>query len=232
MKYLCEWNPVDIDTQGPTTLKIVSAHVANQKFPNLVVSYLESKLDCTGTEYSTAPKRNMTRSLKKRIQNENICLDPKVKIVRNLAMEKTILKNPAGPIIQRRVTFDTRSTKGPTMLKKVSKVPFGARGRKRQTVSIAFIGLQPNPDGRNLAVAGTSALVQTIPARRTYARAKSTPPAIVAQPSSSSSPMVTQPTTVEPDIDLNTLSTRFEDMTLEENSFDSLLGNLHYSSSE
>lgn len=35
-------------------------------------------------------------------------------------------------------------------LQKFSKVPIGARGRKRKTVNIVFIGVKPNPDNRLL----------------------------------------------------------------------------------
>lgn len=122
------------------------------------------------------------------------------------------------------------SSKGPTTLKNIKNVPFGARGRKRKTLNVIYIGLQPNPDGRNLVVpdrSDDSVVTPATPGRRTYARAMSTPlhlPSTAGVASASS----------EPVNDLNIASVEETDTTFE---FDSIVegsdvGILHYSSSE
>lgn len=111
-------------------------------------------------------------------ENHKISIDSKVKIMRHIGLEKSVMKNAAAKIIDRRVTVNTGRA---VALKKVTNIPFGVRGRKRQTVNIAFIGLQPNPDGRNLVagpsrnVASQPGIIGVMPGPRTYSRANSTP---------------------------------------------------------
>lgn len=215
LKYLCEYNG-QTGAQASAPLKMVSDREAKEQFPHLVVSYLETKLDCPPFEWLTS-KSIMTRGFKKHAEQHNISFRPKITIVRNLGMEKAILANPAGPIIRRRITIAIRPIGAPKTLKKVSDVPFGARGRKRRTINVAYIGIQPNPDGRNLIAAS----VQPTPGRRTYARASSTP---LATPTTTDN----QQPTVESAIDLNVSAVPAQSVTLE-NSFDSLMGSLKYS---
>lgn len=135
LKYLCEW-----DEQTHT---IVSARVANASFPQLVVSFLEAKFDFL---HGAPPSLNcnnenvyLTRTVEKWAIAAKISFDPKVKIVRDLGLEKHLLEqNKPQPINARRATAPTKS---PITLKKISNVPFGARGRKRQTINILYVGI-------------------------------------------------------------------------------------------
>lgn len=161
----------------PPALQVVSAQDAKQHFARLVVQFLEPRLVCPPFRYPNEI-RFMTREMKKFAESHNISVDSKVKIMRHIGLEKSVMKNAAAKIIDRRVTVNNART---VALKKVTNIPFGVRGRKRQTVNIAFIGLQPNPDGRHLIagpsrnVASQLGIIGVMPGRRTYSRANSTP---------------------------------------------------------
>lgn len=184
---LCEWNP--------QTRKIVKAADANEMFPDLVVAYLESNFnildDVPLTLDGLNGKFQLTRQLRQWAVDQKVHFDPKVVIVRNIDLDKWILNRAsAAPINLRRAT-----------VQKVVNIPFGARGRKRQTNNIAYIGIQPNPDGRILTpsniVPSTSNATQNL---RTYARAKSFPGASSTMPTQDDS---TPPQTaiVQPPVD-------------------------------
>lgn len=226
LKYLCKW------TTYTTAKKVVASVDAKEHFPHLVAAFLEGNLD--GSPFSIANKlKNVTRSMAKLAIRENISVDTKVEIVRDISLEKTLLRN-TGRIIQRRNTTTASSVKGPTALKTVNNIPFGARGRKRKTTNVVYIGLQPNPDGRNLV--GTPSVnsdavaaqyLKITPGRRTYARAMSTP-----LPSTTTAEDAS--TTSEPVIDLEVSVIDEQNTTFDLHSIidGSDVGNLHYSSSE
>lgn len=215
LKFLCQWVNEDQNVV-PYTQAIAS-------FPYLVFKYLESKLTITQDENSLSSELvKLTRSVKNWAIANGVSFKPKVKIDRNLKLEKELLKQPAANIIERRRTIHTP----PTTLKRVTQVPLGIRGRKRNTMYLMTIGIRSNPDSRKLVqpnpVAGTSA--QYVPAPRTYARASSTP----LPPSTSTAAQPTLPTS-------NLIASPVE---LENTTFDSLdmdsstMGCLYYSSSE
>lgn len=195
----------------------------------------------------------MTRAFKNRAESHNISVDSTVKIVRHLGLEKSVIQNPAAKIIDRRVTVNTYR---PT-LKKVKNIPFGARGRKRQTLNLAFFGLQVNPDGRKLLIPARTVADASVTGP-SVADASVTCPSVadasVTGPSfadasvavtpgrrtysrATSTPLPTtsahpQPSLAELQNNLDVSSRDAEDVTFEA-LFDSLgFGNLHYSSSE
>lgn len=115
--------------------------------------------------------------MQKVVNRSSVVINPKLKIPRCMALEKYILKQPS-KIVDRRQTVatDVRS-KAPerNILEKSSKiverrqtvvtgnsgttkkaVPIGARGRKRRTVNLMFIGITPNPNNRILLQPSTS----------------------------------------------------------------------------
>lgn len=135
-----------------------------------------------------------------RQKNElEISLFPKVKVGRSLALERYLLNQPQG--VQNGPSKSRRST--PAQALRVCKnVPIGARGRKRKIIQ--YIGCAPNPDGRQLKQPVSSVPVRqqepkssvqrpanfngrqnanepttSQPAKRTNARATSTPHASV-----------------------------------------------------
>lgn len=208
-------------------LKLVSAVDAKEHFPELVIGFLEANLDCPPFTYPNSLK-NMTRSFKTSAQRNNISVDLTVKITRNIPLEKLILKNPAGRLINRRNTVATGTPKGRPTLKSITNIPIGARGRKRKTISLAYIGLQPNPDARNLVrPADNSAVDIQTPRRRTY-RSMSTPQLI---PVPEDEPASVEAATAEPDLRVSPVNEA--ETTFDFDLFDSsIVGNLHYSSSE
>ncbi|XP_031634311.1 uncharacterized protein LOC116347737 [Contarinia nasturtii] len=219
-RYLCQWVNED--------QKIITAADAKKGIPRLVISYLEEKLELTQGNQLLSKYIHITRSIKNWAIENDVLFDPVVKIERNLDMEKYLLKKPAGKIISRRLTT------GAALIPKTTKqIPFGARGRKRQTINLVNIGIQPNPDGRKLVQSNqvSSTLVQVDPvpnttiqaSRRTYARASSTP----LPPSSAP---CFEHTTI-PFFNL-TPSADIENVTIDLDMDDSIIGNLHYSGSE
>lgn len=216
LKYLCQWNIYS------SALQLISARDAKTNFAHLVVGYLESNLECPPFRYPNAVEL-MSRALKNSAEVQKISVNSSVKIDRNLGLEKLMLEKSAARIIDRRATVNTGRA---VVLKQNTSIPFGARGRKRQTSSLLFIGLQPNPDGRQLVVAGPSTgnvELNITPGRRTYSRATSTPMPSAPLPSADS-----QPSLVEL---MNNSTCDAQDTTIEP-SFDSTFGFLHYSSSE
>lgn len=222
--YLCEWSP--------QIRKIVRAVDANNAFAHLVVSFYETKFDFL---HGVAPTLNglngnfyLTRAVERWAIDSNISFDPKILVVRNMALERQIL-NPhqsAAPIHRRRNTVAT--------FKKVANIPFGARGRKRQTTNIAYVGIQPNPDGRKLVTqtpnnaASTSSGVAA-PKMRTYARSKSMSLPSGPTTMSQENAMPSQSQT----IDEPTSSNAPNNSTFDFDSFDSTtMGRLNYSSSD
>lgn len=151
--YLCEW------AAGPAR-KTIIASTANEMFPKLVVEFFESKLNIAHGSEPTLEGLDdtiyLTRQVKKWATENKVSFGPKAIIVRDIGFEKFILKRQAAPIIQRRATVAAGNEKA-----KNKNIPFGARGRKRTTISIAYVGIQANPDGRKLG------------GPRTYARAQS-----------------------------------------------------------
>lgn len=233
LKYLCEWRGTG------EVRKIVSAREAKATCLQFVFKYLESKFELQDEAFLNAlnkkiPNVYITRATKEWAEREHISFDPKVKVVRDIALDKHILKKPSAKVINRRLTTVGLVSTPTTMKKgkKVTQVPFGARGRKRKTLNIAFIGLQPNPDGRKL-VADTSSF-PIAPGRRTYSRAHSTP----LQQTTSAELQSSTSSLAEPSSNLvvSPRDAKAEDTTLElfEASLDSLeaggFGRLHYSS--
>lgn len=89
----------------------------------------------------------MTRGKKKEIEDKKISTGLKLNVVRNEGLEKYILTKPKMlTLIYRRATVDQR----PASLRTPAKIPIGARGRKRCTMNVLYIGIQPNPDGRKI----------------------------------------------------------------------------------
>lgn len=184
LKYLSKWavkmHKKNEMTMPTTVLQAVSASDAKKHFGHLVVRFLESHLDCPPFIYPNNTPF-MTRSIKNYAENHSISVEAKVKIVRHVGFEKAMIKNAAPKIIDRRITVSSRPSR-PVTLKKVTQVPFGVRGRKRKSANVVFIGLKPNPDGCKFDVAGSASGPSNdpgpsgiVPARRTYARATSTP---------------------------------------------------------
>lgn len=223
---MCEWNP--------QTREIVKAVDANEMFPDLVIEFLESKFNILNdgvplTFDGLNGNFQLTRQLRNWAAAEQVYFDPKIEIVRDINLDKWILNRPsAAPINLRRVT-----------VQKVVNIPFGARGRKRQTNNISYIGIQPNPDGRVLTLSNNAT-----PALRTYARAKSTTDTstIPAQNDTSTpsrndaSSQITNGQHAD-DISLmpsgSTTANASSDSTLDFDSFDlSGMGRLNYSSSD
>lgn len=82
-----------------------------------------------------------TRDFVKRVQRLGILL-PKLKVERSQGLERFMILNM--PVRNPAVNY-RRS--GPAVkLKKVNVVPIGARGRKRNTINILYIGSAPNVD--------------------------------------------------------------------------------------
>lgn len=205
---------------------MVMADDANEAFPDLVVEYLESNFDLLRDDVLPTTKGlnsnfKLTRALEQWAIENEVSFDPKVIIVRNLDLDKQILNRAsAAPITNRRATVAA---------KKVSSIPFGVRGRKRKMNNIAYVGLQPNPDGRILTQAPNNAPSTssgfTASQRRTYARSKSV--------SMQSAPTVQAPENPPPSqaIDVSTAIDDQNDTTYDFNSFDSTsMGRLNYSS--
>lgn len=161
-QYLFEWHVDEKQIR-----KIVSSMIAETSFGKMVVSFLQEKLDVS--TIASLPLNSdfrLTRSMKKWAIQNGVCFDPKVKIVRNLGLDKYILRQPsAASITQRRAThvppnpsnnqpkkIEQRRATGPAMLKSIGSVPFGARGRKRQTVNLLYVGIKPNLDGHENGV--------------------------------------------------------------------------------
>lgn len=123
-----------------------------------------------------------TRWFEEQVAKLEVVLNPKVKIVRNLDFEKYLLRGQPNDQSSRSVVPRTQP------IAKKTKIPIGARGRRRKT--IMYIGLNPNLDGRtnaqNQTVESKSSSpspdppVRQQPAKRTYARATSTPFASVS----------------------------------------------------
>lgn len=127
----------------------------------------------------------------------------------------------------------------PALLKNPKKVPIGARGRKSKT--ILFIGITPNPDGQQNRNAPVSPDPQQAPlnlpvspvrppAKRTYARATSTPFATVG--TSNHRPRgLSFPLPDELNESVVPQSSNAND-TLLDIDFDAAFGYLHYDSSD
>lgn len=136
----------------------------------------------------------VTRGFKKQVAALDIKLYPKVKIERNLAFERHLLANPKGLQNDFRRNLSRR-----TLPPEQTSIPIGARGRKRNTITLLSVVCVPNPDGRrqyamppnhqtasglshhqptnldNPQVNNEATLPSHQPAKRTYARASSTP---------------------------------------------------------
>lgn len=133
-----------------------------------------------------------TRNFEKKIAELGVSLYPKVRIVRDLGLERFLL---LGSIRNAQVR------RPHPIPKKIKTVPIGARGRKRGTLLLS-IGLTPNLDGRPVlqqppaniqapvrqiqAPSTANVATQRVPAKRTYGRVTSTPfanrPAVVYRP--------------------------------------------------
>ena len=110
-----------------------------------------------------------------------------MKITRNIGLEKTLLRSTASKVIVRRVTIaaPVPLRQAPVSLRQVTNIPFGARGRKRNTISIEYRGVTPFLDDRRVttpekvddadATETVENCVGVTPGRRTYSRATSTP---------------------------------------------------------
>lgn len=222
---------------------MVSACDAKTHFPQLVSRYLEDKLDFPPFVYPNEMK-NMTRSIRRFFERENISLGSKVTIMRNIGLEKVLLKTSSSRVIQRRLTTgastsaaqitqrrnttsdsgtQVRNTIHAPILQTAKKVPFGVRGRKRRTFMLQHIGIQnPNPDGRKLFVAGAQTNAEGRNVAVAGTSTAQTPPAVrpISRPQATSTPFV-----------LNTIDE--SGTTLDSDTFDwSVMGRLCYSSSE
>lgn len=107
--------------------------------------------------------------MKRRLAELNVTLNPMLTIFRCLRLEKHLLQKPS-KFVKRRVTTVNQPTKmverrvttvsqpakvverrhnhqtaAQLLTLNPTKIPFGVRGRKRQT--LLFVGLQPNLDG-------------------------------------------------------------------------------------
>lgn len=143
---------------------------ARKSFPQLVVSFLQRNLDILqGAMSFSNPDITLTRAVTKWAIQEKVSFDPKVKIVRDLELERYILQQAtaqpttqpaARPITERRATQNVqnhqpkkighRRDTARVTLKNVTSIPFGARGRKRGTANLIFIGTNPDPDGHQI----------------------------------------------------------------------------------
>lgn len=89
----------------------------------------------------------MTRAKKQQIEQKKIACELKLNVTRNLGLEKHILSKPAMlTTIYHRKTVDER----PKTFRTPANIPIGARGRKRQTRNILYLGISPNPDRRTI----------------------------------------------------------------------------------
>lgn len=207
IKYLLSRN-------GNLFLRVIPSRLAVVRVPDLIVGFLESKLDFTDSKvpnnkryceffffnfvpqiffvfvhsiHILIPTQTFlfpaTRYFQNQVTALNVSLFPKVKVGRSLAFERHLLTGPQAP------------RAAPLVPNRISNVPIGARGRKRKT--IMYVGVVPNPDGRKLATpahqqapespihqpanldghqnANESGSQVRQPAKRTYARAGSTP---------------------------------------------------------
>lgn len=157
---MCKWRA------RQETRKLMSCVEARKSFPQLVVSFLQRNLDIhQGAMSFSNPDIKFTRAITKWAIQEKVSFDPKVKIVRDLELERYILQQAtaqpaARPINQRRATQNVqnhqpkkighRRDTAPVTLKNVTSIPFGARGRKRGTANLIFIGTNPDPDGHQI----------------------------------------------------------------------------------
>lgn len=104
--------------------------------------------------------------MKASLAESNVTLNPILTIARSTSLEKHLLQTSSKVVVRRATTVDqparvverrhTQAAAQPRNLKP-TKIPFGARGRKRQT--LLFVGLQPNLAGimpRKEATAGPS----------------------------------------------------------------------------
>lgn len=153
-------------------------------------------------------------------QDLNICLTPKVGITRDLALEKHLLEQPA-KIVQRRQTTQVA-------LKIAKNIPIGFRGRKRRSIQLLFIGIQPNPDGRMCSPRvqpSINNISGSIQSRR------------MTMPTTSRQHLVSPPPEIreESDIDETSIDIREESDTVETTmaiNYEQNMGRLHYSSSD
>lgn len=220
---------------------------ARKSFPQLVVHFLQEKLDILhGAMPSLIAHFKLTRSVTKWAIQENVSFDPKVIIARDLELERYILHQAtAMPINQRRATqtvqnhqpkkiVHRRDTVAVT-LKNVTSIPFGARGRKRGTSNLIFIGTNPDPDGhqtKNVPIQSETNTPKTYAARSVASAARSVArdsiaPAIpvTSTPLASKSRHEIQPIPFDLSSDLST--------TIDMDSLDmSVMGRLAYSSSD
>lgn len=171
IKYLCAW------AEYGKSFRMVSSNDAKNLFPQLIVEFLEPKFDFLN---GVPPSWNvhgrgvyLTRSIEGWAAVNNVSFDPKVNVVRNLGLEKYLLRKPVPqPINQRRATgpvnigmnlnnpvpqpINQRRGTGPIndgfQIRRINQIPFGVRGRKRNTITMAYVGIQPNPDSRQLVV--------------------------------------------------------------------------------
>lgn len=79
--------------------------------------------------------------MKKRAIDSNMSLNPKVCITRDKRLEAYLMAKPGKLINRRQTAAQPRSNM------KSSRIPIGARGRRRST-AIMFVGLTPNLDGQ------------------------------------------------------------------------------------
>lgn len=135
------------------------------------------------------------RSFRKSIANLNIKVFPKIKVQRDLDLERyLIIGLPANQPAQASVRQPAQAKVRQPVKKNKATIPIGARGRKRETIE--FRGIVVNPDARKLTQQKSSGssiqMVRTSanelpsssesfvpiyyqPGHRTYARVASTP---------------------------------------------------------
>jgi len=94
--------------------------------------------------------------------HSNVSMNLKIRIVRNMTLESYLLSQPS-QVVQRRQTVATETAQPSKVVQRRQTVaagtapplsgtarkniPIGARGRKRKTVNLLFIGMRPNPNG-------------------------------------------------------------------------------------
>ena len=140
---MCEWKN--------KAIQLVSAKEAKQKFPLLVVGFLEAKIVAPRYDFASAEIKNITRSFRALIEENGVSIEAKIQIERNMALEKSMLRMPS-KVIDRRATIAAPIPlrKAPITLRRVTDVPFGARGRKRTTIPV----VEPSYDADDIVTFG------------------------------------------------------------------------------
>lgn len=131
VQYLCEW-------QNKSAIQLVPAKEAKQKFPLLVVGFLEAKIVAPRYDFASGGLRNITRSFRAQIERNGVSIEAKTQIERNMALEKCMLRKPS-KVIDRRHTVGVPLKKTPPVprlipLRSILKTPSKDVGNKRKSM--------------------------------------------------------------------------------------------------